>query len=390
VTETYPPEINGVAHTLAHLAAGLRAMGHRVSLVRPRPRTGNVRDLEADTTVVAGLPLPGYPTLRLGLPAARALRRAWSADRPHAVYAATEGPLGWSAGAVARRLGIPLLSGFHTNFQAYVGHYGAPWLEPVLLRYLRRFHNRTLGTLVATADLRDRLGALGFRNVSVLGRGVDRDLFSPARRSEALRRAWGAGGDDPVVIHVGRLAPEKNIGLAIAAYRALQQTCAAARFAVVGDGPARAALQAAHPDLIFCGAQTGEALAAHYASGDVFLFPSETETFGNVTLEAMASGLAVVAFDYAAARAHIRPGWSGVLVPRGDARAFVERAADLARSPDAVRALGRQAREDVAAVDWAHVVRRLERMLGDFPSRGSPLTAPVGARAVLWKGDGSW
>jgi glycosyltransferase involved in cell wall biosynthesis len=370
VTETYPPEINGVAHTLARLAGGLRALGHRVSVVRPQPAATDPLDPGVDMRVVAGLPLPGYPTLRLGLPAARALRGAWSADPPEVVYVATEGPLGWSAVAAARRLGIPALSGFHTNFQAYVRHYGAPWLGPVLLRYLRRFHNRTLGTLVATAELRDRLDAAGFRNVRVLGRGVDRALFSPARRSRALRRAWGAGEDDPVLIHVGRLAPEKNLGLAIDTYRALQRTRRTARFAIVGDGPARAALQAAHPDLIFCGAQTGEALAAHYASGDVFLFPSETETFGNVTLEAMASGLPVVAFDYAAARAHIAPGQSGVLVHLGDSRAFVERGAALARSPEATRAMGRRARADVAAADWAHVVRRFEGLLGAVPGKG--------------------
>jgi glycosyltransferase involved in cell wall biosynthesis len=209
----------------------------------------------------------------------------------------------------------------------------------------------------------------------VLGRGVDGELFTPARRSPELRRRWRVGEDDLVVLSVGRLAPEKNIGLAIQAFRAMQQVSPSTRCVVVGDGPQRAALQDAHPDLVCCGVQRGERLAAHYASADVFLFPSETETFGNVTLEAMASGLAVVAFDYAAARLHIAHDEAGVLVPYGEPAAFVAAAARLARSPQSVRRMGRRARESVSAVDWSRVVERFATLLaGGVPA----VTAPGG------------
>ena len=186
---------------------------------------------------------------------------------------ATQGPLGWSAARIAQRLQIPIFSGFHTNFHSYSEHYRLGWLEPMILRYLRMFHNRTRGTLVPSDDL--------------------------------------------AVLYVGRLAPEKNLNLAIQAYRAMQQsnTTTTLKFILVGDGPLSTRLQKDHPDLVSCGVQTGEQLAAYYASADIFLFPSHTETFGNVTLEAMASGLAVVAYDYAAAKMHITHNKTGVLVP---------------------------------------------------------------------------
>jgi glycosyltransferase involved in cell wall biosynthesis len=178
-----------------------------------------------------------------------------------------------------------------------------------------------------------------------------------------LRRAWGVPDDEPIVIYVGRLAPEKNIDVAIAAYRAMQRQQPSLRFVLVGDGPRRAALEQAHPDLVFCGAQTGERLAAHYASADVFLFPSETETFGNVTLEALASGLVVVAYDYAAARMHIEPDETGTLVPFGDPDAFVDAAVALLRSPERLARMRRGARESVARLSWDRVVERFEALM---------------------------
>jgi glycosyltransferase involved in cell wall biosynthesis len=365
VTETYPPEINGVAMTLSRLVDGLRARDHEVSIVRPRqPGGSRAADLrDPAQTLVAGLSMPRYPGVRLGSPAGRRLRQLWTQQRPDVVYVATEGPLGWTAVRTAHALGVAALSGFHTNFHGYVGHYRAGWLRPIVARYLRGFHNRCHGTLVATPDLLDQLRASGFDNLSVLGRGVDGDLFSPDRRRDELRRSWGAGDGELVALYVGRVAAEKNLELAIEAYRAMRAGHPALRFVVVGDGPLQPTLRAAHPDLIFCGPLTGERLATHYASADVFLFPSTTETFGNVTLEALASGLVVVAYDYAAARMHVLAGETGCLVPFGDARAFVEAAAALARSPERVDRMRRQARASVAGLRWERVVERFEELL---------------------------
>ncbi len=375
VTETYPPEINGVALTLGHLVKGLLARGHAVSVVRPyQPAADNLaRDRECSVTTVRGLPLPGYGGLQFGLPAGGLLRHCWTQHRPDVVYVATEGPLGWSAVRAARRLAIPVFSGFHTNFHSYSKHYRLGFLQYFVFRYLRRFHNRTIGTLVPSADLRDRLQTLGFKNVSFTGRGVDSQLFDPKRRCHELRRRWGLSDNDLAVLYVGRIAGEKNLTLAIDAYRAMKRVDGSAKFIVVGDGPLRVSLQNDHPDLIFCGTQIGEELAKHYASADVFLFPSETETFGNVTLEAMASGLVVIAYDYAAAKSHIIHGETGVLVPYGDSKAFVDSSVGLlaSRPLDGIR---RRAREHAAAISWARVVERFEALLTGGRDQNQALT----------------
>jgi glycosyltransferase involved in cell wall biosynthesis len=365
VTETYPPEINGVALTLTRLIDGLRARGHHVSIVRPRQkadiRAGQTRDPRV--TLVHSLPLPGYRGLHVGWPAGQALRRCWSQHLPDVVYVATQGPLGWSAVRAARRLGIPIFGGFHTNFDKYAEYYQAGWLRAVILQYLRSFYGRTTGTIAPSTDLRDRLYAMGLRKVNVVGRGVDSRLFTPAKRSAELRRAWGAAEDDPVALYVGRLAAEKNLDLAVKAYGVMRRANTKVKFVLVGDGPLRGALQQSHPDLIFCGMQTGEELARHYASADIFVFPSETETFGNVTLEAMASGLVVLAFDYAAAHAHIKDSETGVLAPYGDREAFIRAAAKLALESESLAMMRQQARRHAASLDWQRVVDRFAAIL---------------------------
>ncbi|HEY7318482.1 MAG TPA: glycosyltransferase family 1 protein [Candidatus Binatia bacterium] len=367
VTETYPPEINGVSFTLARLIQGLRLLGHYVSIVRPRQpdRPAATLDIDSTETLLPSVPLPGYSGLRFGLPAGRALREQWSDNRPDVIYIATEGPLGWSALRAALDLDLTVFSGFHTSFDRYSHYYHLGWLQPWIARYLCKFHNRTHGTLVASPDLRDELCAMGIKNVSILGRGVDGELFNPARRSASVRHAWRVSDNDIVALYVGRVAAEKNIALAIKAYHAMRQVESGAKFVLVGDGPLRASLQEQHPDVIFCGAQQGEELARTYASADVFLFPSETETFGNVTLEAMASGLVVVAFDYAAARMHITAGQSGVLVPFGDSSGFVAAAAKLARAPQSLFHIRQQARSYATRLDWQHIIHRFATLLLD-------------------------
>jgi glycosyltransferase involved in cell wall biosynthesis len=365
VTETYPPEINGVALTVARLVNGLAARGHLVSIVRPYQRVSDSSGAESSVTLVRGLPLPGYTGLQFGLPSGGFLKWLWTRQRPDVVYVATEGPLGWSAMRAARQMNIAALSGFHTNYHSYSRHYRLGCLQALVFRYLRHLHNGTAETLVPSIDLRDRLQALGFKNVGLLGRGVDSDLFRPQRRCEELRRSWGLTGRDLAVLYVGKIAPEKNLGLALEAFRAMRPTNSSTRFVLVGDGPLRAALQKQHPDLIFCGTQTGEQLARHYASGDIFLFPSETETFGNVTLEAMASGLAVVAYDYAAAKSHISHGETGLLVPYGDSKAFVDSATRLVRQSSLIRKLRIQARQYATSINWSYVVERFESLLND-------------------------
>lgn len=374
VTETWPPEINGVALTVQALAHGLLARGHAVEVVRPRQPgdrhdpAGERSDGALATLLMRGASLPRYPGLRFGLPAMRALGRHWRQSRPDAVYVATEGPLGWSAARVAARLGIPVATGLHTRFDQYMRDYGMPWLEGTALAWMRRFHNRADATLVPTLELARFLRAHGFERVIRLARAVDTAQLSPERRDEALRATWGAGPDTPIAIHVGRIAPEKNLALAVRAFRAIGRQRPDARFVWVGDGPARDALARENPDFIFCGVQRGAELARYFASGDLFLFPSLSETFGNVTLESMASGLATVAFDTGAAREHLQHQVHGALV--ADESGFIDEAVRLAGDHDRLRAMGRAARAAVLKLRPEQVAAEFDALLAGLARQG--------------------
>jgi len=374
VTETFPPEINGVALTVAGLAQGLREAGHTVQVVRPRQADDDVdTDENGPDVLVRGARLPKYPGLQFGLPTARRLRKLWKNERPDAIYAATEGPLGYSALRAARALGIPAATGFHTRFDDFARHYGFGFLTPVVFAYLRRFHRQGAATLVPTIELRDFLIENKFGDVVLLRRAVDNALFSPAHRDEALRAQWGLKPGQLAVIYVGRIAPEKNLPLAVRTFREVQKIRHDARYVWVGDGPSRAALAAENPDFIFAGIQRDANLARHFASADLFVFPSLTETFGNVTLEALASGLPTVAFDYGAAREHLNPD-CGRRVPFGNEDAFVRATLDLVRG-DVTRADIRAAAVGaVAELEPAAVAAQFAKLLAGLPRLGTKIT----------------
>lgn len=341
VTETYPPEINGVALTVQGMETGLRQRGHEVDLVRPS-QVDEARALRESVTpddgltVVRGLPLPRYPNLRLGLPCRKRLKSQWLERRPDAIYVATEGPLGNSAVQAAKELGIPCITGFHTRFDHYVADYGFASLRPLAVRWMRRFHNRADMTLVPTPGLKRELQEMGFAHPHCLRRAVDCSRFDPSRRSATLRTTWGLGREDLAVLFVGRIAAEKNLELSIDAFRALQRHRPDARYIWIGDGPKRAEIEAANPDFVFTGMLRGEDLAAAVASTDIFPFASQSETFGNVTLEAMASGVPVIAFDYGAAHEFLRDGIHGKVIPLDDDAAFIDATCRLG-TDDALR-----------------------------------------------------
>lgn len=376
VTETYLPEVNGVAITLDRCVRAMRERGHQVLVVRPdQPGVPS----HEDEVITRGFPLPGYPGLKMGLPAPRKLRALWTEWRPDLVHIITEGPLGLSALSLAETMRLPVVADFHTNFHSYGQHYGWGWFSKVIYRYLRHFHNRAQLTLVPTRGMRERLEADGFRRLEVVARGVDTDLFTPKKREAALRLRWGLGPDDLAVLYVGRMAAEKNLPLVIKSFEAMKQAEPRAKLILVGNGPLLEALKRDRPEFVYAGVQRGEALARHFASADVFLFPSVTETFGNVTLEAMASGLAVLAYNYAAAAEHIVSGESGYAVPFDDSEAFIKAAYQLAASPLLRARLRHGATEVCAALSWSRVMDELEAALNRtiHPERPNILpTAP--------------
>jgi glycosyltransferase involved in cell wall biosynthesis len=368
VSETYPPEVNGVSQTIARVVEGLRACGHELQLIRPRQQRDGQADAAGDgrfvEVLMRGLPIPRYPQLKMGLPSKNTLLQLWSRRRPDVVHIVTEGPLGWSALQAAQRLKLPVLSDFRTNFHAYSRHYGLAWLHNPIMAYLRKFHNRAACTMVPTDALKSQLEAGGFQRLKVVSRGVDTQLFNPARRSLALRASWGAGPGTMVALCVGRLAAEKNLSVLTAAFEAMRAAEPAMRLVLVGDGPGASALRQRCPDALFAGLRRGEDLATHYASADVFLFPSVTETFGNVIPEAMASGLAVVAYDYAAAGQLVRHGHSGWLARYDDSGSFISMAARAAGETVLARQLGERARAVTLQLDWQRIVALIEAEYG--------------------------
>jgi len=351
--------------TLQRLVNALALRGHRVQVVRPRQfkHDGEEADLYSEL-LVPGLPCPGYPELKIGLPVNLRLKKHWHANPPDVVHVATEGPLGLAALQAARSLEIPVSSSFHTNFHAYSKHYHVGFLRNAGLAYFRWFHNRAACTFAPSADVIADLEGAGFKNMHLMGRGVDNGLFNPERRDEALRASWGAGPDTPVAICVGRLAAEKNLHLVAETWNKLRMAHPDLRLVLVGDGPLGHSLKSKFPEVRFSGVHRGTELARHYASADLFLFASVTETFGNVVTEAMASGLAVVAYNYAAARTHVRDGSNGFLANFDDARDFQAAAARAMEQRHKWPEVRQAARVTALGLSWENVVDGFEKVVG--------------------------
>ena len=367
VTETWPPEVNGVAMTLAKLVQGLSHRNHDVQLIRPRQTKTEspLNDSSLEEVLMRGMPIPRYPELKLGLPSKKTLVKTWTLRRPDVVHIATEGPLGWSALQAAKVLKLPVTSDFRTNFQSYSKHYGVGWLRKPIVAYLRKFHNATACTMVPTRELMRTLSENGFANLKVVARGVDTKLFNISKRDTSLRISWGATENTKVLISVGRMAPEKNLDQVLKTYEALKHTDQAFKLVMVGDGPLRSQFQQRYPDIIFPGMLSQSNLAAYYASSDLFVFPSQTETFGNVTLEALASGIPVLAFDCAAARDWVQTGINGWLVAENNPDGFAAQAVAIFNSKDALDQITQSTRQQVVHLDWDQIAEQVESVFWD-------------------------
>lgn len=366
VTETYAPDINGVAMTLGNLVSGLSELGHKIQLVCPENKDRKVSLLPENVSYhpVRGIPIPRYNEAKFGLPSKTLLNKLWEMNKPDIIYVATEGPLGWQAVKIASRLGITAVSGFHTNFHSYSSHYGIGLFEKIVSSYLVALHNKTAVTLTPTLGQKNIIENMGIKNVSILGRGVNTKLFSPEKRSDKLRRRWGVtNANNPVLLYVGRIAAEKNLNLAINTYHEMVKINNKIKFVLVGDGPLLNKIKRKNPDFIFAGMQSGEDLAQHYASSDIFIFPSMTETFGNVVLEAMASGLGVIAYDYAAASTHIYPGENGQLAYFGDSAEFIENACRYLNNYILLQRIQMNAGKYASTQSWADIVQKFENIL---------------------------
>ena len=377
VTETFAPQVNGVSRTLGQLVNHLERSGDSVQVVHPdygTPPAG------PDHHLVKSWPLPFYREVGVPLPPFGPVYRAIDAFRPDLIHVATEATLGLGALRWALRRGIPVVSSFHTNFDQYCDHYRLGWAKGAAWRYLRWFHNRTLETYVPSMATIGDLETRGFERLVLWPRGVDGGLFRPDRPGRAqVRAALGFGADDVVIGHVSRLAAEKNVMHLAEALKAVGQARPDVRFLFVGDGPARTELeQVMGPNARFVGYQGGEDLADHYAAADLFAFASLTETFGNVVLEALASGLPVVAVRAGGVGEIVRSGETGILVEPSDPPSQMAGALlGLADNPALRREMAESARAYALTQTWGAIMGRLRDRYLAISHRVAPVVAPV-------------
>jgi glycosyltransferase involved in cell wall biosynthesis len=310
-----------------------------------------------DLVSVPSIGIPGRSEYRvaIGLPAS--VRDDVRDFAPTHFHVSCPDLLGTRAQALARTIGAPVVASMHTRFEAYPGYYGLDFLGPAIRHRLRAFYGRSDLTLAPNLPMADALRALGVpgESLRIWGRGVDHEQFSPARRSEEWRRAQGYEADEPVVLFFGRLVHEKGLAIFASTVKALASRNKV-RPLVIGDGPARSWCEAQLPGAHFTGHLEGDALGRAVASADILVNPSVTEAFGNVNLEAMAAGLAIVSADVGSAQALVEDRRSGLLVPPDRPQAYAEAVEELIEAPARRRALGLAALAASAAYNWSDIL----------------------------------
>lgn len=377
VTETWPPEINGVALSLMQLCKGLQNQGHKILLIRPEQKAQCYDFVPNKECLVNGQSIPKYPDMKFGWPQFLKVSQAISAFTPDVVHIVTEGPLGFTALHAAKTRRIPVSSGFHSQFQEFSRFFDLAFLVKPIQSYLRWFHNATQLTCVPSRDTEIALREFGVTcPLVVVGRGIDTDRFSSQRYSAQLRQQWDADENTTVLIYVGRLSSEKEVNVVIDAYSTLRkQSQRQVKLVLVGDGPDRSRLEkmpgAEH--VIFMGSLSGTQLAEAYASANVFVFASQVETFGNVVIEAMASGLPIIAYDYACAQLHGKHTQTGWLCSIGDIQQLTQHVLQI---PDnnMLKRMGQQAMQDVQSIGWQHPVHQFEEALYQVTQYAKRLT----------------
>lgn len=351
VSDTYVPQVNGVTTVVRRIVTALQAAGHETAVVAPRYPAFHVPPGERELRIPS-LPFPLYPDIRLSLPSFPRIAPFFDAFEPDLLHVHTEGTLGVAGRRYALDRGLPLVTSFHTNFPQYSRYYGVGFLEGAVWRWLVRFHAPAVLTLTPGEGVRADLVRRGIGHAHVWGRGADTGLFHPRRRDDALRRSLAGERNPTIVLHVGRLAREKNLRVLIEAWRlAHERLGPEVTFVAAGEGPLARVIRSELPFVRMLGFLPRYELAALYGSADVCVFPSHTETCGLVALEAMAAGVAVVAADAGGFSESVQSGVTGLLVAPHDARAYVDAITALLGDPTKRAAIGAAARERALAHD---------------------------------------
>lgn len=362
-TDTYPPQVNGVSVVTSISVHGLRDRGWDVHVIEPRYPDDEAAQQDRDMTSLPSMAAPLYPDVRLVLPNYAAVREAIDRFRPDLVHCATEFIVGRVGQLAAARAKVPMVTSYHTDFSRYMSSYGVPWLAKPVARYLARFHLRARRTFTPSKASRADLVGLGVPDVVVWGCGVDAGRFSPARRSQELRVNLGIDSAF-TFLYVGRLAAEKGVDVVVEAYRraAAALPKRAVRLVIAGGGPEEKRLRAtAPPGTIFLGfLDRNTALPELYASADAFAFASTTETLGLVVLEAMASGISVIATPAGGVAEHLRDGVNGLAYPANDIDACAAAMVRLATDGSLSTKLRSGARRTAEALTWSSELDRLD------------------------------
>ncbi|HEY1448836.1 MAG TPA: glycosyltransferase family 1 protein [Caulobacteraceae bacterium] len=352
VTSSYNYIADGVALTLNRLVAYLQSQGVEVLVVTPVARAAAFAH-EGEIAAAPSAPMPFRSEYRFAFGLTPALRRRLEAFDPDIVHIATPDVLGRQALAFAQARGTPVVASYHTRYETYLKDYGLKFLEDFVAAWLRRFYDSCDEVYAPSASMAEHMASAGFAdNIRLWARGVDTRRFHPGRRSLDFRARLGIGEGEPVIAFVGRLVREKRLDTLIEVVAALRRAGVAHRVLIVGDGPDRPMLERGLQGALFTGFLTGDELAIAYASADIFLFPSDTESFGNVTLEAMASGLPTVAADATGSRSLVTEGVTGFLAPAGAPADFVEPLSSLAVDVSMRRTMGQAARARSLEFSW--------------------------------------
>lgn len=362
-TGAYNHIADGVSLTLNRLVSYLENQGVEVLVFAPTVDRPPIE--HAGTLIpIPSFALPGRADYQVSLGLSRTARKALRAFKPTLFHVATPDLLGLHAMRMAHLWKVPVVSSYHTHFSSYLKYYDIQWLDRTLWKYLRWYYGRCEHVYVPSPTMAQVLGTHGItKGLHPWPRGVDTSRFSPDRHAPAWRHALGIGDDEVVISFISRLVWEKGPDIFAEIIEDLRARGIPHRSLIVGDGPARAELETRLPETIFTGYLKGEALARAYASSDLFVFPSETETFGNVTLEAMASGLAAVCADAPGSNTLVEHGKTGFLVPPGDTAAFSDYVAQLVTDTPLRRTMGRAARQRAQHYEWDAV---MARMLGYY------------------------
>ena len=357
-SESLLPHVDGVSRTLAQLFGFLEREGvdFRVfSPFMPPPEISWARRVHR----VPYIRVPVYKDYRMTVPMGHRISERLDAYEPDLIHVVSPTPIAVRAEKYGQRHGIPVVASFHTHFVSYFQYYGIGGLEGFGWWLMRKFYARCRLVYAPSHGIIRELAAHGITNTELWSRGIDLGRFSPRWRDPALRAQVGADDDTPILLLVSRLVKEKDLADLVAAERILRERGAKHRLVLVGDGPMRPELEKALPDAFFAGHQTGEALARWYASGDVFVFPSTTETFGNVILEAHASGLPAVVVDRGGPPDLVEPGVTGLVARANDPADFAAKVESLLADPEARKRMGCRGREAAAQRDWSAINGRL-------------------------------